>query len=172
MAILKHTTSKNANYNDALFYLLFEHNENSMKPVLDENGKMIRRRGYILDGINCDPFTYAEECRELNELYHKNQTPGEIKAHHYIISFDPQDQIDRGLTQNVRRLLASNMQRKISPATRRWSVHTRMEATEAGISMYISSSTVCVSWMWNRKSLWNVPATAGLATSTTRPEIT
>ena len=98
MAILKHTTSKNANYNDALFYLLFEHNENSMKPVLDENGKMIRRRGYILDGINCDPFTYAEECRELNELYHKNQTPGEIKAHHYIISFDPQDQIDRGLT--------------------------------------------------------------------------
>ena len=98
MAILKHTTSKNANYNDALFYLLFEHNENSMKPVLDENGKMIRRHGYILDGINCDPFTYAEECRELNELYHKNQTRGEIKAHHYIISFDPQDQIDRGLT--------------------------------------------------------------------------
>lgn len=98
MAILKHTTSKNANYNDALFYLLFEHDDNSMKPVLHENGKMIRRRGYILDGINCDPFTYAEECRELNELYHKNQTPGEIKAHHYIISFDPQDQIDRGLT--------------------------------------------------------------------------
>ena len=74
MAILKHTTSKNANYNDALFYLLFEHEENSIKPVLDENGKMVRRRGYILDGINCNPFTYAEECRELNEQYHKNQT--------------------------------------------------------------------------------------------------
>ena len=98
MAILKHTTSKNANYNDALFYLLFEHEENSIKPVLDENGKMVRRRGYILDGINCNPFTYAEECRELNEQYHKNQTPAEIKAHHYIISFDPQDQVDRGLT--------------------------------------------------------------------------
>lgn len=98
MAILKHTTSKNANYNDALFYLLFEHEENSMKPVLDENGKMVRRRGYILDGINCNPFTYAEECRELNEQYHKNQTPAEIKAHHYIISFDPLDQTDRGLT--------------------------------------------------------------------------
>ena len=98
MAILKHTTSKNANYNDALFYLLFEHEENSMKPVLDENGKMVRRHGYILDGINCNPFTYAEECRELNEQYQKNQTSAEIKAHHYIISFDPQDQVDRGLT--------------------------------------------------------------------------
>ena len=91
MAILKHTTSKNANYKDALFYLLFEHDDTSMKPVLDENGKMIRRRGYILDGIKCGPFTYADECRELNELYHKNQPPGEIKAHHYIISFKPQE---------------------------------------------------------------------------------
>ena len=172
MAILKHTTSKNANYNDALFYLLFEHDDNSMKPVLDENGKMIRRRGYILDGINCDPFTYAEECRELNELYHKNQTPGEIKAHHYIISFDPQDQIDRGLTPERAQTIGIEYAKKNFPATRHWSVHTRMEATEAGISMYILSSTVCANWTWNRKSLWSVPATAGLATSTTRPEIT
>lgn len=115
MAILKHTTSKNANYNDALFYLLFEHNENSMKPVLDENGKMIRRRGYILDGINCDPFAYAEECRELNELYHKNQTPGEIKAHHYIISFDPQDQIDRGLTTERAQAIGMEFAKKNFP---------------------------------------------------------
>ena len=115
MAILKHTTSKNANYNDALFYLLFEHNENSMKPVLDENGKMIRRRGYIMDGINCDPFTYAEECRELNELYHKNQTPGEIKAHHYIISFDPQDKIDRGLTPERAQAIGMEFAKKNFP---------------------------------------------------------
>ena len=115
MAILKHTTSKNANYNDALFYLLFEHNENSMKPVLDENGKMIRRRSYILDGINCDPFAYAEECRELNELYHKNQTPGEIKAHHYIISFDPQDQIDRGLTTERAQAIGMEFAKKNFP---------------------------------------------------------
>ena len=115
MAILKHTTSKNANYNDALFYLLFEHEENSMKPVLDENGKMIRRRGYILDGINCDPFTYAEECRELNEQYHKNQTPEEIKAHHYIISFDPQDQVDRGLTPERAQAIGMEYARKNFP---------------------------------------------------------
>ena len=97
MAILKHTTSTNAYYNDALFYLLFEHEENSMKPVLDENGKMIRRSGYILDGINCDPFTYAEECRGLNEQYHQNQTPEEIKHQHYIISVHTQEQVDRRL---------------------------------------------------------------------------
>ncbi|MCD7883041.1 MAG: relaxase/mobilization nuclease domain-containing protein [Lachnospiraceae bacterium] len=98
MAILKHTTSKNSNYNDALFYLLFEHDGYTMKPVLDEKGKMVRRQSYLLDGMNCNPFTYAEECRELNEQYHKNQTPGEIKAHHYIISFDPHDQDECGLT--------------------------------------------------------------------------
>ena len=146
MAIFKHTTSNNANYNDALFYLLFEHNENSMKPVLDENGKMIRRHGYILDGINCDPFTYAEECRELNELYHKNQTPGEIKAHPYIISFDPQDQIDRGLTPERAQAIGIEYAKKTSLATKRWFVPMRMGATEAGISMYISSSTVCANW--------------------------
>jgi len=115
MAILKHTTSKNANYNDALFYLLFEHQENSMKPTLDENGKMIRRKGYILDGINCDPFTYAEECRELNEQYHKNQTAGEIKAHHYILSFDPEDQIDRGLTPEKAQALGMEYAKKNFP---------------------------------------------------------
>ncbi len=115
MAILKHTTSKNANYNDALFYLLFEHQENSLKPTLDENGKMIRRKGYILDGINCDPFTYAEECRELNEQYHKNQTAGEIKAHHYILSFDPEDQIDRGLTPEKAQALGMEYAKKNFP---------------------------------------------------------
>lgn len=115
MAILKHTTSKNANYNDALFYLLFEHQENSMKPTLDGNGKMIRRKGYILDGINCNPFTYAEECRELNEQYHKNQTAGEIKAHHYILSFDPEDQIDRGLTPEKAQALGMEYAKKNFP---------------------------------------------------------
>ncbi|MCD7847748.1 MAG: hypothetical protein LUG49_06955 [Oscillospiraceae bacterium] len=72
MAILKHGTSKNSNYGDALNYLLFEHDAFTMKPVLDENGNMVRRRDYILDGINCDPFTYAEECRELNEQLRRN----------------------------------------------------------------------------------------------------
>ncbi|MCD7804477.1 MAG: relaxase/mobilization nuclease domain-containing protein [Oscillospiraceae bacterium] len=98
MAILKHGTSKNSNYNDVFSYLLYEHDEYTMKPVLDENGNLVRRRDYILDGINCDPFTYAEECQELNGRFRKNQKPDEIRAHHYIISFDPLDQSECGLT--------------------------------------------------------------------------
>lgn len=115
MAILKHTKSKNSNYNDALFYLLFEHDGYTMKPVLDKNGKMVRRRSYFLDGINCNPFTYAEECRELNEQYHKNQTPGEIKAHHYIISFDPLDQTECGLTGEKAQALGIEFAKKNFP---------------------------------------------------------
>ena len=34
----------------------------------------------------------------LNAYFHKNQTRGEIKSHHYIISFDPKDVTECGLT--------------------------------------------------------------------------
>lgn len=37
MAILKHGTSKNPNYGDALTYLLFEHDGFTMQPVLGES---------------------------------------------------------------------------------------------------------------------------------------
>ncbi len=115
MAILKHGTSKNSNYGAALSYLLFEHDGFTMKPVLDENGNMVRRRDYILDGINCDPFTYAEECRELNEQFRKNQKPDEVKAHHYIISFDPLDQTECGLTGEKAQELGLEFARKNFP---------------------------------------------------------
>ena len=115
MAILKHGTSKNPNYGDALTYLLFEHDGRTMKPVLDENGNMVRRRDYILDGINCDPFTYAEECRELNEQFRKNQKPDEIKAHHYIISFDPLDRTECGLTGEKAQQLGMEFAKKNFP---------------------------------------------------------
>ena len=41
MATLKHLGSKNADYGAAEQYLLFEHDEFTMKPVLDENGRLI-----------------------------------------------------------------------------------------------------------------------------------
>ena len=34
----------------------------------------------------------------LNQQYHKNQRYDEIKCHHYIISHDPMDVADHGLT--------------------------------------------------------------------------
>lgn len=42
MATLKHINSKNADYGAAEQYLLFEHDEFTMKPVLDENGRLIK----------------------------------------------------------------------------------------------------------------------------------
>ena len=98
MAILKHIASKNADYGEAQRYLMFQYDENTNKPLLDENGELIPRKEYIMDGINCDPFTFDMECRELNGLYHKNESYDEIKSHHYIINFDPKDVTENGLT--------------------------------------------------------------------------
>lgn len=98
MAILKHIASKNADYGEAERYLIFQHDEYTQKPILDENGHMLIREEYYLDGINCDPFTFAEECQETNAYFHKNQSYNDIKSHHYIISFDPKDRDEHGLT--------------------------------------------------------------------------
>lgn len=69
MAILKHIASKNADYGEAQRYLIFQYDEYTNKPVLDENGRLIPRKEYYLDGINCDPFTFDIECKELNGTY-------------------------------------------------------------------------------------------------------
>lgn len=98
MAILKHIASKNADYGEAQRYLLFQYNEFTNKPILDENGELIHRKEYYLDGINCEPFTFDMECKELNAHYHKNENYNEIKSHHYIISFDPKDVEENALT--------------------------------------------------------------------------
>lgn len=68
MAILKHIASKNTDYGEAERYLIFQHDEYTQKPILDDNGNMLLREEYYLDGINCDPFTFDVECRETNAL--------------------------------------------------------------------------------------------------------
>ena len=98
MAVIKHIASKNADYGESERYLIFQHNEYTQKPILDDEGHMILREEYYLDGLNCDPFTFAPECQELNSYYHKNKNFNEIKSHHYIISFDPKDREECGLT--------------------------------------------------------------------------
>ena len=98
MAVIKHIASKNADYGESERYLIFQHNEYTQKPILDEEGHMILREEYYLDGLNCDPFSFASECQELNIYYHKNKNFNEIKSHHYIISFDPKDRDECGLT--------------------------------------------------------------------------
>ena len=98
MAVIKHIASKNADYEESERYLIFQHNEYTQKPILDEEGHMILREEYYLDGLNCDPFSFVSECQELNSYYHKNKNFNEIKSHHYIISFDPKDREECGLT--------------------------------------------------------------------------
>ena len=98
MAVIKHIASKNADYGEAERYLIFQHNEYTQKPILDDEGHMILRDEYYLDGLNCNPFSFASECQELNSYYHKNKNFNEIKSHHYIISFDPKDRDECGLT--------------------------------------------------------------------------
>lgn len=98
MAVIKHIANKNSDYGESERYLIFQHNEYTQKPILDEEGHMILREECYLDGLNCDPFTFASECQELNSYYHKNKNFNEIKSHHYIISFDPKDRDECGLT--------------------------------------------------------------------------
>ena len=98
MAILKHIAVKNSDYGQMQRYLLFRHDSHTQKPILDENGDMVFREGYIMDALNCDPFTFNTECTELNRQWHKNLGKDDRKAHHYIISFDPRDVPEHGLT--------------------------------------------------------------------------
>jgi len=97
LAILKHIPVRNSDYGAAQRYLLFEHDD-KMKPVHDENGRMVVRTGIIQSGLNCDPFTFNTECAELNLSYGKNGRKRDVKAHHFIISFDPRDATENGLT--------------------------------------------------------------------------
>ena len=98
MATLKHLGSKNADYGAAEQYLLFEHDEFTMKPVLDENGRLIPREDYRLSTLNCGGEDFAVACMRSNLRYEKNQQREDVKSHHYIISFDPRDGPDNGLT--------------------------------------------------------------------------
>ncbi|RKJ39727.1 relaxase [Acutalibacter sp. 1XD8-33] len=98
MATFKHISSKNANYGAAEQYLTFEHDEFTMKPTLDENGQIVPRTGYLISSLNCGGEDFAIACMRSNLKYGKNQKREDVKSHHYIISFDPRDAPDNGLT--------------------------------------------------------------------------
>ena len=56
------------------------------------------RESYLLDTLECGDFTFATACLLANRKYGKNTQHGDIKSHQYIISFDPRDAADNGLT--------------------------------------------------------------------------
>ena len=98
LATFKHISSKNADYGAAEAYLTFEHDEFTMKATLDENGRLIPREDYRISSLNCGDEDFAVACMRANLRYEKNQKREDVKSHHYIISFDPRDGTDNGLT--------------------------------------------------------------------------
>ena len=98
MATFKHISSKNADYGAAEQYLTFEYDEFTMKPTLDETGRLILREDYRIATLNCGEEDFAVACMRANLRYGKNQKREDVKSHHYIISFDPRDAADNGLT--------------------------------------------------------------------------
>ena len=98
MATLKHIASKNSDYTAIEAYLVYQHDEFSGKVILDEQGRPMLRESYLLDTLECGDFSFATACLLANRKYGKNTQHGDIKSHQYIISFDPRDAADNGLT--------------------------------------------------------------------------
>ena len=98
MATLKHIASKNSDYTAIEAYLVYQHDAFTGKQLLDEQGRPKLRESYLLDTLECGDFSFAMACLLANRKYGKNTQHGDIKSHQYIISFDPRDAADNGLT--------------------------------------------------------------------------
>ena len=102
LTTFKHINSKNADYSAAEAYLTFEHDEFSMKPTLDENGRLIPRESYRISTLNYSDEDFLIACLRANLRYGKNQKREHVyKSHHYIISFDSKDVPDQGLNVDL-----------------------------------------------------------------------
>ena len=98
MATLKHIASKNSDYTAIEAYLVYQHDAFTGKQLLDEQGRPKLRESYLLDTLECGAFSFATACLLANRKYGKNTQRDDIKSHQYIISFDPRDAADNGLT--------------------------------------------------------------------------
>ena len=98
MATLKHISSKNSDHTAIEAYLVYQHDEFSGRVILDKQGRPMLRESYLLDTLECGDFSFATACLLANRKYGKNTQHGDIKSHQYIISFDPRDAADNGLT--------------------------------------------------------------------------
>ena len=108
MATLKHISSKNSDYSAIEAYLIYQHDEFSGKVILDKQGRPMLRESYLLDTLECGDFSFATACLLANRKYGKNTQHGDIKSHQYIISFDPRDAADNGLTMEKAQALGLN----------------------------------------------------------------
>ena len=115
MATIKHLSSKNSDLGAAERYLIFQHDENSNKPILDADGHLIPREDYRIDSVLCGDEDFAIACMKTNLAYNKNLSRGDVKTHHYIISFDPRDAEENGLTMDRAQALGLEFCKKHFP---------------------------------------------------------
>ena len=108
MATLKHISSKNSDYTAIEAYLVYQHDEFSGKVILDKQGRPMLRESYLLDTLECGDFSFATACLLANRKCGKNTQRDDIKSHQYIISFDPRDVADNGLTMEKAQALGLN----------------------------------------------------------------
>ena len=73
-------------------------NEYTGLPILDEKGRPKLRDSYLLDTLECGESSFAMACLIANRKYGKNGGREDVKTHHYIVSFDPKDAVENGLT--------------------------------------------------------------------------
>ncbi len=98
MAILKHISSKSADYGSIMEYLMYEQDRLTNRSLENGNGNLVMREKFLIDSLECNVATFDIECEELNKKYKKNLAFNDVKSHHYIISFDPKDSIEGKLT--------------------------------------------------------------------------
>ena len=108
MATLKHIASKNSDYTAIEAYLVYQHDAFTGKQLLDEQGRPKLRESYILDTLECGEASFAMACLLASRKYDKNNHPDDIKSHQYIISFDPRDATENGLTMEKAQALGLN----------------------------------------------------------------
>ena len=106
MATLKHIACKNSDYTAIEAYLVYQHDAFTGKQLLDEQGKPKLRESYLLNTLECGDFSFATACLLANRKYGKNTQRDDIKSHQYIISFDPRDAADNGLTMEKAQALS------------------------------------------------------------------
>ena len=91
MAILKHISSKNANYGDAEKYLTFEHDEFTMKPTLDADGRLIPRVDYRISSLNCGGEDFAVYLQNTPGAFVSIGSASEYGLHHP--GFNPDERL-------------------------------------------------------------------------------
>ena len=102
MAIVKHKSSKNAEYDGVYLYLRYEHERHDgngrvwYTPVLDEFGLLQERTDCLMvafdsHGHPIDPTDWAAACVRTNFRHQKNWLKEDRKNHTYIISLPEKD---------------------------------------------------------------------------------